>query len=145
MKFNGYSSLLLGAAMLLGINSAIADDAKPAAPKEMPQGMRGRRFEMRGGQMSQMATARLAAKELRAYLENKTPENLAAFEKALNEAMKKDTAERKAKLEKELAELEKNQAKRAADLIAKVKSGEFKMPPAFKDNQRPGGRRDMQK
>ena len=56
------------------------------------------------------------------------PDEKEEIEKALNEAIKADTAKRKERLEKELADLEKNQAARVRDLLDKVKSGEFKMP-----------------
>ncbi|MBO5722368.1 MAG: hypothetical protein J6S19_04565 [Lentisphaeria bacterium] len=68
------------------------------------------------------------AKELKAYQANPTPENFAAFEKAFNAAVQEDTAAKKAFLEKQLAELEKNQKAQADMILAKVKSGEFKMP-----------------
>jgi CheY-like chemotaxis protein len=56
-------------------------------------------------------------------------------EKALNEAIKKDTEQRKARLEKQLMELEKNQAERAQNLLKKVKSGEFKLPAGKREGQ----------
>ena len=83
---------------------------------------------MRAPRNPAMMTARLVMKELKAYQAKPTPENYAALEKALNEAIKADTAKRKERLEKELADLEKNQAARVRDLLDKVKSGEFKMP-----------------
>lgn len=89
------------------------------------QGRPGGRFN------PMMFTARMVMKELQTYQTNPTPENYQALEKALKEAMQKDTARRKAELEKELAELPQTQAKRAEEFLAKVKSGEFKMPERF--------------
>ena len=134
-------SLLLGGALFLGSGLHAAEEAPQAPPA-------GRQFNGRGPagapgmgmrRNPDMMTARLVMKELRAYQTNPTPENLAALEKALNEAMQKDTASRKAMLEKALADLEKNQQKRAADFLEKVKKGEFKLPqrPPRGERKRP--------
>ena len=135
MKFKSLATIALAAGSLMAAPFLSADEAQ--APKEgekrMPRQMRGPGgFGEFGGMRPQrnaaMMTARLVMKELKAYQAKPTPENYAALEKALNEAVKADTARRKARLEKELADLEKNQAERVKDLLDKVKSGEFKMP-----------------
>ena len=127
--------VVLAAGTLVAAPFLSADEAQ--APKEgekrMPRQMRGPGgFGEFGGMRPQrnaaMMTARLVMKELKAYQAKPTPENYAVLEKALNEAIKADTAKRKERLEKELAELEKNQAERVKNLLDKVKSGEFKMP-----------------
>lgn len=112
------------AAAMLSASITCANDSAPAPGR---QNMRraGFRQPMRNPMMS---VIRKVAKELKAYQAKPTPENFAAFEKAFNEAVKADTARKKANLEKQLAELEKTQAERAKDILAKVKSGEFKMP-----------------
>lgn len=85
---------------------------------------------------------RKTAKELKAYQANPTAENFAAFEKAFNAAVQEDTAAKKAFLEKQLAELEKNQKAQADMILSKVKSGEFKLPARPPRNrQMPGKRR----
>lgn len=121
-----YSTVLLACAMF-GASCAIADEA-PKRPERHPAPNRemARRQMMR--QYPLMAMARLVPQELKAYKNSPTPENFAALEKALDAAVKADTAKRKANLEKQLAELDKKQSALAADFLAKVKSGEFKMP-----------------
>ena len=135
MQLKSWTMVVLVAGALMAAPFLSADEAQ--APKEggkrMQRQMRGPGgFGEFGGMRAQrnpaMMTARLVMKELRTYQAKPTPENYAALEKALNEAIKADTAKRKERLEKELADLEKNQAERVKDLLDKVKSGEFKMP-----------------
>lgn len=105
-------------------------DEMPAKPDQKPS----KKFQAprpRGRFNPMMFTARMVMKELQTYQTNPTPENYQALEKALKEAMQKDTARRKAELEKELAELPQTQAKRTEEFLAKVKSGDFKMPERF--------------
>ena len=117
------AAAVISSATLHAEEAPVKPDKMPAKKFQAPRpGRPGGRFN------PMMLTARMVMKELRAYQANPTPENYQALEKALNEAMQKDTARRKAKLEKELAELSQTQAKRAEDFLAKVKSGEFKMP-----------------
>ena len=121
-------ALLLGGLAMLGATSLAAAEKTESTPRKPERNMRFERF---GGQRNPLLqTASLVRKELKEYQANPTPEKFAALEKALNEAVKKDTAERKAKLEKELAELEKTQNERAAELLKKVKAGDFKFPSA---------------
>lgn len=138
MQLKSLAMIVFAAGSLMAAPFLSADEAQ--APKEggkrMQRQMRGPGgpggFGEFGGMRAQrnpaMMTARLVMKELKAYQAKPTPENYAALEKALNEAIKADTAKRKERLEKELADLEKNQAARVRDLLDKVKSGEFKMP-----------------
>lgn len=149
MRFKSLTAMLLAAAALAAPAVINADEA-PAkqrpeqrqfrGPGERPD-MRGERPGMRGGMFGQMQrnpemmTARLVMKELRAYQAEPNDANYAALEKALNEAIKKDTEQRKARLEKQLMELEKNQAERVQNLLKKVKSGEFKLPAGKREGQ----------
>ena len=148
MQFKSMTAMLLAAASL-AIPAAMNADEAPAKPERPAKrqfrgpGERGERGGqgMRGGMFMQrnpeMMTARLVMKELRAYQADPSEANYAALEKALNEAIKKDTAMRKERLEKQLMELEKTQAERAQSLLKKVKSGEFKFaPPAREGNER---------
>ena len=117
----------------------IADEvpASPAGKPEMRQrGPRGNKGNMmrRGGDPS-MRFAFLVRKELAAYQADPTPEKLKALEKALDEAVKKVTAQRKKQLEKELAQLDKTQKERAEKFLKQVKSGEFKMPERSQKNR----------
>ena len=127
----------LAAGSLFAISAANAEErpAPPARPEMRRGGMPGGR-----GGMQDMAIARMVAKELQAYQANPTPENYQTLEKATREAVKKITAKRKEMLQKQLAELEKNQDKSADAFLAKVKSGEFKMPPKRQRNGNPGRR-----
>lgn len=151
MRFKSLTAMLLAAAALTAPAVINADEAPAKQRPEKRQfrgpGERGERggdrSAMRGGQgmrggmfmqrNPEMMTARLVMKELRAYQAEPNDANYAALEKALNEAIKKDTAMRKERLEKQLMELEKNQAERAQNLLKKVKSGEFKMPEARRE------------
>lgn len=132
MYLKSWVMAVLAAGSLMAMPFTNADEVQAPAKsgKRMQRQMRGPGSwgNMRGQRNPLMMTARLVMKELRTYQAKPTPENYAALEKALNEAMKADTAKRKEQLEKELADLEKNQAARAKDLLDKVKSGEFKMP-----------------
>ena len=121
--------------------SAVNADERPAPP-ERPQMRRGGMAGMPGGRggMQDMAIARMVSKELKAYQANPSAENYQALEKATREAVKKFTEKRKEMLQKQLAELEKNQDKSADAFLAKVKSGEFKMPPKRQRNSNPGKR-----
>ena len=126
-KFIIGSTLLAGVIFSTAISAA--EKVAPANATARPMPPRG---EMRRGMMpprnEMMMTARLVINELKAYQANPTAENFAVLEKALDKAIKEDTAKRKERLEKELANLEKDQAKRANDLLTKIKSGDFKMP-----------------
>lgn len=145
MQFKSLTAMLLAAASL-AVPAALSADEAPAKPERPAKrqfrgpGERGERGGqgMRGGMFMQrnpeMMTARLVMKELRAYQADPSEANYAALEKALNEAIKKDTAMRKERLEKQLMELEKTQAERAQSLLKKVKSGEFKMPEARRES-----------
>ena len=103
-----------------------AKDAPPPRPDKPQRPQEMRRNMPRRNPL--MAMARLVPKELKAYQSNPTPENYAALEKALDTAVKANTAKQKARLEKQIAELDSKQAKLAADFLKQVKSGEFKMP-----------------
>jgi len=120
---------------MLASGIALADEEKPAADKQPPQ-MRQNRGNFRGGMRFRtrrmdpsMMYAMLVRKELAAYQEKPTPENFTILEKALNEAVKNYTEKRRQQLQKELAELDKNQQEQAAKFLKNVKSGEFKLPP----------------
>ncbi len=152
MQFKSLTAMLLAAASL-AVPAALSADEAPAKPERPAKrqfrgpGERGERGgdrpAMRGGQgmrggmfmqrNPEMMTARLVMKELRAYQSDPSEANYAALEKALNEAIKKDTAMRKERLEKQLMELEKTQTERVQSLLKKVKSGEFKMPEARRE------------
>ena len=128
MKLHLFVLPLLAAGIIFG-STAYSDEAPKAQKTEARQKMRdrGKRRPMNMPN-PMMHAVRKAAKELKAYQANPTADNFAAFEKTFNEAVKSDTARQKALLEKQLAELEKNQAERAKQVLAKVKSGEFKFP-----------------
>ena len=120
--------MCLGGALVAAEQSPPADKPEKAssvqqAPGNMP--MRGRRDFMR---RAEFGVARMVRQELKTYLNDKTDANFAALEKAVNEAIKADTVQRKARLEQELANLEKVQTQRASRFLDSVKSGEFKMP-----------------
>ena len=142
---NVCSALLLGGSLLLTVTACAEDPApnRPPAPPAQGPGAPGIRGGRRGPGFNPMfETARLVMKELRAYQAKPNDETFAALEKALAEAMKIDTANRKAQLERELADLEANQAKRQSEFLSQVKSGEFKMPappnrPPRGNGQRP--------
>ena len=142
MKLKSLTAMLLAAAALAAPAVINADEA-PAKqrPEQRQFRNRGDRPGMRNGMFGQMQrnpemmTARLVMKELRAYQAEPNDANYAALEKALNEAIKKDTEQRKARLEKQLMELEKNQAERAQNLLKKVKSGEFKLPAVKREGK----------
>ena len=139
MQFKSMTAMLLAAASL-AIPAAMNADEAPAKP-ERPAKRQSRGPGERGGMYMQrnpdMMTARLVMKELRTYQADPSEANYAALENALTEAMKKDTAMRKERLEKQLQELEKTQAERAASLLKKVKSGEFKFTPPAREGRGP--------
>ena len=114
-----------------------ADDTVPQHPERPQRPQEMRRNMPRRNPL--MAMARLVPGELKAYQSNPTPENYAALEKALDAAVKANTAKQKARLEKQIAELDSKQAKLAADFLKQVKSGEFKMP------ERPQRKRDFKR
>ena len=137
-KRNVMSAMLIGGA-LLGSGMLFGADEQPPEPPQAGQGMAMRR----GAGMMQrdplMMTARLVMDELKAYKADPTAENLTKLETALKAAMVKDTAQRKEMLEKRqteiketLANLDKTQEQRITDFMAKVKSGDLKLP------ERPG-------
>lgn len=142
MKLKSLTAMLLAAAALAAPAVINADEA-PAKrrPEQRQFHKRGDRPGMQNGKFGQMQrnpemmTARLVMKELRAYQAEPNNANYAALEKALNEAIKKDTEQRKARLEKQLMELKKNQAERAQNLLKKVKSGEFKLPAVKREGK----------
>ena len=137
------SVLVLGS--LCAVSAVNAEDAPRPPRPEMRPGMRpGMRREgampgARAGMQrnNDMFIARMVAKEIKAYQESPTDENYKALEKATREAVKKFTEQRKKMLEKQLAELDKNQDKTANAFLENVKSGKFKMPP---QRMRPGKR-----
>ncbi len=134
MVIKSFVGGVLCCAALCGSN-LLAED-QPAKPQPQRSQMMMPRNHMQFPQRNQhMMTAFLVKDEIKAYQQNPTPENMAALEKALDKAIKADTAKRKKHLEKELANLEKDQAQRAADLLQKVKSGEFKMPEMMRGNR----------
>lgn len=142
MKIRSLFSLLCGAGLLFTAELS-ADDApaRPQRPRmEMggPGGPRGGMMEMRN---PMMGIAYQVKPELDAYNADKSDENYAKLEAAVKAA----SAKRKANLEKrleqlknDLANFDQNQEKQNAEFLAKVKSGEFKMPER---PRRGGGRK----
>lgn len=135
-KRNVMSAMLIGGALLTS-GMLFGADVQPPEPPQAGPAMR------RGAGMMQrdplMMTARLVMDELKAYKADPTAENLTKLETALKAAMVKDTAQRKEMLEKRqaeiketLANLDKTQEQRITDFMAKVKSGDLKLP------ERPG-------
>ena len=132
--------IIASGCLAMAAENAPAEKKVPERAKMMKRNMPNRK---RPAFMMSPAI-RKTAKELKAYQANPTAENFAAFEKAFNAAVQEDTAAKKAFLEKQLAELEKNQKAQADMILSKVKSGEFKLPPRpprnrqMLPNRRPG-------
>ncbi len=142
MFLRSLSSLLLIGTLSVSAIYTQADEKVPRKP-ERREGMMRRD---RGGAMMMMRNpdmmiARMVRKELKAYQNDPTDANYAALEKATREASKKVTAQIKEMLEKQLAELEKNQNQNTENFLKKVKSGEIKMPQRPPREKRERGER----
>lgn len=141
MKIRTLCSLLCGAGLLLTANLS-ADDA-PARPQRPKMETGGQRGGQRGGMMGMrnpmMGIAFQVKPELDAYNADKSDENYAKLEAAVKAASAKRKADLEKRLEQlktDLADFDRNQEKQNAEFLAKVKSGEFKMP----ERPRRGGR-----
>ena len=141
MLIRSLASVLL-LSSFCAVSAVNAEDTQQQPRRQRPEMRRRAMPGNKGGMQrnSDMIIARMVAKELKAYQESKTDENYKALEKATCDAVKKITEQRKKMMEKQLAELEKNQNKNADDFLNKVKAGDFKMPPMFRGPGRRGPR-----
>lgn len=151
MKIRTLFSLLCGAGLLFTANLSADDEAprRPQRPRmEMggpggPGGPGGQRGGMMGVRNPMMGIAFQVKPELDAYNADKSDANYAKLEAAVKAASAKRKADLEKRLEQlknDLANFDQNQEKQNAEFLAKVKSGEFKMPERPKRGSRQPGK-----
>ena len=149
MNIRTLFSLLCGAGLLFTADLS-ADEEAPRRPQRPPMemgGPGGQRGGQRGGMMGMRNPMMLIAfqvkPELDAYNADKSDENYAKLEAAVKAASAKRKADLEKRLEQlknDLANFDQNQEKQNAEFLAKVKSGEFKMPERPKRGGRQPGK-----